>query len=377
MADVARRANGAWWWPLRPILFDTYLLRAFAGPFLLLEGATLFLLVSGALFDLADLLLVKRTPAATVGRLLLYESPLAVVQALPLATLFAGLFLVWRWQKDGELVMMRVAGLSLQRLFLPLACAGLAISAASFLLSDRVVPEANHRAQNILRQLYFSDAMPDLQQDVFFRTPDNTFVYIRQLDRARNSLQDVMLYQIGQGSGPYPVMITARRGTFAGQRWSLEDGVRRTLDARGFVQQEVAFSHMTLRVSGGIQELLGSQKTTAEMSMAELARNIRLFSKAGIDVAALSVDYYLKVSQPLASFLFLLAAIPVALFRARAPSPWLLGAGVALALSYYVNAPFSRSLAVKGILSPFAGAWLPSLIYAVLGGLVLWRLERT
>ncbi|HHW13890.1 MAG TPA: YjgP/YjgQ family permease, partial [Firmicutes bacterium] len=362
---------------LSPRLFDRYLLREFAGPFGLALCAVTVLMLSDLLFTLADWLLVKRAPAGTIFRLVLYRLPGLLVQAIPLAALAGALLALYRLARDSELLIMVGSGLSLRRLTLPLLAATLLLSAASYAVNEGVVPRANHAAENIVRRLVFQDASPEIQEGIFFRGQDNTVFYVRRFDRAHLLMQDVMVFRTGEG--PYPQVVTARSARYGKGVWLLQDGVSRELDQEGFVTNEARFSRLELRVDEGLARFFGEQKTTQEMSREELAANIRLFGRGGVDIRPFLVDYYLKLALPFADFFFLLLGVPVALWvlrRPRRPRVAGIGAAVGLALSYYVVTPFCRSLGVNGFLPPLAAAWLPSLGFAALGLLFYLRLEK-
>lgn len=362
---------------LSPLLFDRYLLREFAEPFGLALGAVTILMLSDLLFALADWLLVKRVPAGTVLRLVVYRLPGLVIQAIPLAALAGALLALYRLARDAELLPLASSGLSLRRVSLPLLAVALLLSGISYAVNEGVVPRANHVAENILRRLVFQESSPAIEEGIFFRGQDNTVFYVRRFDRARLLMQDVMVFRTGDG--PYPQVVTARSARYGQGVWQLQEGVTRELDQEGFVTNEARFASLELKVDEGLARFFGEQKTTQEMTREELAANIRLFGRGGVDIRPFLVDYHLKLALPFADFFFLLLGVPMALWvlrRPRRPQAVGIGAAVGLALSYYVLTPFCRSLGVNGFLPPLAAAWLPGFAFAVLGLLFYLRLER-
>ena len=65
-------------------ILDKYLVKEVLGPFGLCIGGFTIVLLSGYLFELVDLLFVKKVPADTVMRLLGYKLPSIVALTLPL-----------------------------------------------------------------------------------------------------------------------------------------------------------------------------------------------------------------------------------------------------------------------------------------------------
>lgn len=361
----------------RPTLVDRYLLREFAGPFVIMVLGFSLISLSGTLFQLADLLIAKGVAASIVLRLLLYQLPWVIVQTLPVAGLFAALFSVGRLAKDSELIIVRASGLSLRRFFQPLLAFALLVSIGAYYLNDTVIPRSNHEYQNTIRQIIFKDITPAIEENVFFRGPDNNFFYVRKLDRGALTMEDVMIYQIGQTDSPYPVMITAKKAKYANGVWTLWDGVRRTLDDKGFVSQEGTFRKFEIMLGREMERFFGDQKTTDEMTRNELGQNIALFARSGIDVSPFLVDYHLKMAQPFASLLFVLLGVPLGFSpNRRRPQAVAAGISVLVTLSYYVIGPFFRSLGVNGVLPAVLAAWTPSLLFLVAAAVVWLRLER-
>ncbi|MBO8142162.1 MAG: LptF/LptG family permease [Firmicutes bacterium] len=367
MAVVQERRRG------HLLLIDRYVLREFLLPFLGCAAGFSLILVSGLLFELTDLILVKRVEWQVVVRMLFYRLPDLVVTSLPVGALFGVLLALGRLARDNELTVIRAAGVSFSRIarWLILACLG--ISLAAYGLNERVVPWANHQYQTLLRKAIFKDPVPAVQEQVFFRDGDGNVFYVRRVDTARSSLEDVMIYQPG---GAFPRMITARSGLYTDRVWHLEDVVTREIGDDGFVQREVRAERLNFPMTDDTATFFGEQRTTDEMTRAELAEHIRLFQQSGIDVRAFVVDYHMKLALPLASLVLALLAAPFSLWGGRHGWVFGLGASVALAFVYYtVNALF-RSLGANGALPPFLAAWLGNWMFAAVGVWLFFRADR-
>ncbi len=159
VSTIERSSNfrGRWGGALGGVkIFDRYLMREFSGPFLFCVFGFTVVLLSGLLFQLTDLIFVNEVAVLTVSKLLFYGIPEAAVSTLPIATLFATLLAVGRLVQDNEMTVLRASGVSYPRLIIPiLILGGLVVSAVTFWASERIVPAANHRFENIVRQIIF------------------------------------------------------------------------------------------------------------------------------------------------------------------------------------------------------------------------------
>ena len=353
-------------------LLDRYVMREILGPLLLCIGGFTIILLSGYLFDLMDLVFIKKIPVMTVLRLLGYKLPSIIVLTLPLAVLFAALLALGRLAKDNELTIMRMAGLGILRILMPVLGLGLLVSGVVYWANESLVPEMNHKEANLIRSIVFADAPPSVDEQVFFRDPDERFFYIEKVDSRNKRLQKIMVYDIK--AGPYPRLITATTGYYGENVWQLEDGMVQELDEDGFVKGQARFEYMELPLIGSPERFFGQQKTTNEMSRGELREYIDLFQQSGLSVDDFVVDYHLKLGLPFASFVFVLLGAPLCFRFGRGGK--MLGVILSLLIMflYYVVTSISRSLGANGMLPPLIAAWLSNMLFSGLGvGLLVWH----
>lgn len=360
---------------MRLPLVDRYLVREFLGPFVGAVFGFTVILLSGLLFELTDLILVKKVAASTVARMLLYKLPSLAVVSLPIGVLFSTLLSLGRLVKDGEMVALRNSGLSFRRLLLPFLVLALLVSGVTVVANERIVPWANHQFENLVRQTVFQDPLPSVEERVFFRDGHGTVFYIREVDHRQRELRDVMIFETEEKDGRFPQIITAKRGTFEDRLWHLEDVITRTLDEDGYVEAELQAPSLMYPLSERVQTFFGSQKTTDEMTRRELREHIELFRRSGIEVRSFVVDYHLKLAMPFASFIFGLVGAPLSLRSARAGRFFGVTASLVLSFIYFVFTSVVRSLGINGVFPPAVAAWLPSAVFSALGVYLIVRAD--
>lgn len=355
-------------------ILDRYLLAEFAAPFAFAVGAFTLILTSGVLFELADLLLVKRVAAGTVGSLLFYRLPAVVALTLPIGVLFGVMLSVGRFARENELAAMRSAGRSFTRSVAPLLILALLLSSLTYLLNEKVVPATNHAYQTMVREIVLEDPAAPVDENVFFRAGEDRYLYVGRVDRAAHQVWNVLVYQ-SRPQG-FPVLTSAPRGTYREGEWRLFDGVTRELDERGFVTRETAFAEMVYRLPSVDRYLLANQKTPEEMSRSELAETISLFAQAGVDLRELRVEYAMKLSLPFAGLVLALFGAPLSAMGRRPGQRAGSAAALAVLFGYYVVTSLSRSLGINGVLPATLAAWLANGLFAGLGAWLVWRAER-
>ena len=358
---------------MKLLVLDRYVLREFVWPFLGCVAGFTVILVSGLLFELADLILVKQVAWPVVLRMLLYRLPGLVMVAMPVGTLFGIILALGRLSRDGELTVIRAAGVPFHRITVWLMLAGLFISGLTYVLGEHVVPWTNHEYEKIVRQVIFKDPAPALQERVFFKDAHDNVFYVREVDTARSRLVDVMIFQPTDRA--FPRMITARGGTFHDNVWHLEDVVTREIGPDGFVEREVRADALSFPMTEGAEAFFGNQRTTDEMNRAELAEHIQLFQRSGIDMRPFLVDYLMKLALPFASLVLSLLAAPLSLWGGRHGWVFGLGASIGLAFIYYTFMALFRSLGTNGVLPPLVAVWAGNALFALVGVALFMRAD--
>ncbi|MDR7416100.1 MAG: LptF/LptG family permease [Armatimonadota bacterium] len=350
-----------------PSLLDRYVARELLSPFLAGVFAFLVILIGDILYVLAEYLARGQVPLWALLRLFFYKLPHMLVITFPVATLLGTLLGIGRLTKDGEIIALRMAGLPLTRIFLPVMGFGLVVSVLSFGVNEYLTPLANRKADELVRRTIFREVFPNIKQDVFFRGPQNRYFYVRQVDYTNRTLQGVMVYELG---GAFPRLITAQRATFGEGVWVLEQGVIRELDRNGFTSYEAGFQRFELRVDVDAEGFLLQQKTPDEMSASELRQHLQQLRQSGVDPQPLAVDYYFKFAAPLAALIFAFMAAPLGLVAARGGHYTGVGAAIALVFVYYAVMSTARAWAKAGTLHPFLGAWAANLAFLAGGALL-------
>lgn len=355
------------------LVLDRYTLREFLGPFLFCVFGFTVILLSGLLFELTDLILVKQVAAATVGKMLLYYLPGIVVMTLPIASLFSALLALGRLNKDSELKVMCSSGMPYRRIMIPVILAGLVISGMTFVANERVVPWANHEFQKLLREIMYQDALPLIEENVFFLGGENRHFYINEVDTKNNQLKNVLIYEIEPDK--YPRLITASTGTYEDNNWYLSNGVVQQLDQDGYLDYQTRFEKMQIITPDGSDVYFGNQRTTDEMNRRELKEHIERFQRGGLKVLSFVIDYHLKLAMPMASFIFILFGAPLSLYS-KSGTSFGIAVSLIVTLLYYIATSVCRSLGINEVLPPLVAAWLTNSIFAILGLILLVRADR-
>jgi lipopolysaccharide export system permease protein len=295
---------------------------------------------------------------------------------LPLGALFATSLAVSRLGHDSEIVAIRMAGVPLRRIFLPIFVVATIASGITFWLGESVAPWAKRESNRTIRYIWGLQSVPAIQENVFFQSEGYWF-YVQKVDRSNPAyvvLRKVMIYE-SPPPGSYPLLITAEKATSRDNVWTLYNGVIHKLGPNGFTEYEAAFPSLHLNLKQAVQALWESQQTTEEMGFRELGNQIKIFSRTGQEVARLKVDWHFKLSLPLSCLVFALCAAPLSLRFCRFGSYAGILLGIVVMFLYWNNILLGKALGMTGVVPPFLAGWSQNIIFGLAGLIMIWLEE--
>jgi len=355
---------------------DRYVLKEMIAPFLISVFAFVVLLIGRVIFDNIDRIIELGVPFPLVIRLIAFQIPWMMGMVLPLAVLFATSLAVNRLARDSEITAVRMAGIPLRRIFLPIFAVGFLCSILAFWLGETVTPWANREARRTVRMIYGMQAVPAIQENVFFRSEGYWF-YVRKVERPsadRAVLRNVMIYETS-AMGGYPTLITASKATNEENLWTLSDGVLHKLGPDGLTQYEMKFPRMQLNLRRAFQDLWQTQQTAEEMSLRELQHQIAVFGGAGRQVGEMKVNMHFKLSIPLSCLVFALCAAPLGLRFARSGSYSGILLGIIVMFLYQNNVWLGKAVGMGGLVPPIIAGWSQNVIFGLVGIYLIWQQE--
>jgi lipopolysaccharide export system permease protein len=353
-------------------LLDQYLGVEITLPFLV--GLTGFILIEiGTLLfnGLIEAMIQARAPMDTALQILLLKLPLFVVLALPIATLFGVSLGVNRLAREGEINAMRMAGVPLRRMLVPLLFIGLCISVVDYLINEKVAPPANARAKEMISKMWFQSEIPTIQADTFFKVQNHWF-YLGTVEKNSDNqflAKNVMVYIMDPGH--HPTLIVAEKAVTNGEQWTLLNcetyyPVKNTMGSAP--RYDVPFKIAA-------EQFFGMQRGVEEMSSTELGSQIQKILQGGLNADLLVMHYHLKFSIPIGCMVVVLVSMPLAVHFSRSGSFVGVLLSIVLFFFYYNTYFLARLLGSEGVLPPVVAAWAHNVIFAVIGGVMLWREE--
>lgn len=200
-------------------ILTRYLLRLHVAPFLfslsVLTGLLFVNAIARRISDLAG----KGLGWDVIGEVFVLSLPHIVALTLPMAVLVSVLFTFSSLTADNEVTALKASGVSLVRLLAPLLGAGVVLAGILLWFNDDVLPDANHRLKNVLTDVGRKSPTFELKEQTInpIRTEMGRSQYFLQaahIDRERNRLLDVVIYDMSLGQKTRTIYADSGRMAF-------------------------------------------------------------------------------------------------------------------------------------------------------------------
>jgi len=291
-------------------------------------------------------------------------------EVLPAAVLFATLFTIGGLSRNTELTAAKASGVPFHRLLVPILLGATAATGLGLVLGE-VAPGAT--AHSLELQKTQTTPSRSSKFNFVYRADEGWVYTIRTLDLRARTLRGLLFER--QGLGPeFPTLaVSADSATWdtTAAHWRLWQGRSRMISGAG-VEESFSFRSAQLRVMREQpDELLLEPKKPEEMRYAELGRYIGALKRAGNDASKLEVDQALKIVLPVTCFIIAIFGAPMGLTAPRSGAAVGIAIGLGSTVAFLTMIQLSRAVGISGFMPPLAAAWLPSVLFLSIGGVLL------
>lgn len=179
----------------------------FAGPFISTFFISLFVLLMQFLWKYIDDLVGKGLEWWTIVKLLTFTITTLVPLALPLAILVSSIMTFGNLAERYEIVAVKSAGISLQRLMMPLLLTAVAISVGAFFFSNYILPWSNLKAGALLYDVRQQKPAFAIKEGVFYNGIDGYSLKVGEKDKDGKGIRNIMIYDHTAAQGNKKVIV--------------------------------------------------------------------------------------------------------------------------------------------------------------------------
>lgn len=361
-------------------ILDRYLITEMLGPFVFgVCTFTLLFFSAETLMGVARMVVESEAGFGVVVEYLYNRLPYVLVLTFPMSILLAALMAFGRLSGDSELVALKAGGIGFLRIFIPGLAFCVAASAVSLWMNDSWVPPTMKRSYDILIERQRGDEI----ERALITTPrvlangQEQMIYAHSLNVREKVMKGVFIHFFWEAMRVREIY--ANEARWNGKVWELRDIKSTEFDNHGDIKYELkGLRGWTALAPGqsppGPEALARRQFRPEEMSRRELSEKLATLPpvREGEDEVRrkrnrYEVMFHQKLSLPMTCVVFGAFAIPLGIRPHRTSTSIGLGLSLLFILLYYVLMTVGMVMGETGALEPWAAAWLPNILFGVVG----------
>lgn len=362
-------------------LINRYVFLEIAIPFGMILFVLTFVLLMGKILQVMDLMINKGVAFTDIALLIFYLIPSFLAFTIPISLLIAILIGLGRLSGDNEWTIMKMSGVSLYQLSVPVAWVAVITFLITLATTLFLVPYGNTASKALLFDMARKKASIGIRERVFIDDFQGILLYVDRIPADGSFLEGVLISD--NRITNEPSTIVARRAYLVSNpdtmviTLRLENGSTHTVDGglKHYRKMDFAFYDVRLDLAPTLSpEKRDLAKSSTEMSLSELTDTLKKGVLQGPALRELAIELYKKVTVPFSCLVFALIGMPLAIRAHRSVRSRGFTIGLLLVLVYYVLRLWGEALVETGRIAPAIGTWMPNLIFAA-AGLLLFTLS--
>jgi lipopolysaccharide export system permease protein len=326
--------------------------------------------------DLTDNLqkyLARGLPRGDVALSYLYWLPDSMFLIMPAAVLFATVFSIGAFTRHSEITAAKASGISFYRLIFPVY-AGAVLAALIGLLLGEVVPITNAKRLALLQENKYKQGT---ERYNFAYAAEQGRVYkVSGLNVEKGTMEGLELERRGKGVDYPSYVLSASQAQWRkGKGWTVKHGTLHVVPDSG---PDVAFAFDSLRDRAMREQpadLMATPRSPQEMGYRDLTKFIRALERSGGNANELKVERSLKIAIPVTCLIIALFGAPLATSTQRGGAAYGVGVSLGTTVIFLMLIQLTKAVGGKGLIQPDLAAWLPNLVFGIVGTYLLTRVR--
>ncbi|OQX86995.1 MAG: hypothetical protein B6D55_04600 [Candidatus Omnitrophica bacterium 4484_70.2] len=295
-----------------------------------------------------------------------FSLPFIFLKVSAFSLLISSIYLFGELNKNNELIGMRIAGLSILRIILPVLTFSLTISLFSLFIQEKVLLFSQKKIEKTKLKLIRNKKIPT-KENLAFRYQNMIFFVSTYLPE-KNMLKDVIIFKENV-KGEIEEKIIAKRITNKNNQWEAENVIIYPLNKNFSPLYKKTLSLNIKKVS--FEDIIMKKSVFSQLSsLKDIYKERERLKKIKAKrlVEHLTIQYHEKLCEPFSHLFLVIGVLPFALeIRKRKVGLVSFGMGFFFSFIYYVIFSISLALGKAGIILPFLSCWVAPLFFIILG----------
>ena len=351
-------------------IIDTYIIKKFLGTFFF---AISLLIVIVIIFDVSeniDEFFEHNAPwDETIFTYYVNFIPYFINLFSYLFTFISVIFFTSKMASNTEIVAILSSGISFNRLLRPYLISALILALMSFYLSNFLIPKTNIK-RRVFKNQYIETLNKDMDRNIHQQIHPGNFVYLENFNKSNEVGYKFTLENVGDNALQYKMTADKIQWDSLTGKWKIFNYFIRTIDSTG--EHIVQGARMDTALNLAPEDLYIKKEDFEEMNFWQLNAQIAKEDLKGSETAKVyKIEKHQRIASPFATIVLTLIGFALSSRKVRGGIGMHLGIGITITFTFILFAKISTTFATNGNLNPALAAWIPNIIFGVLGILLI------
>jgi lipopolysaccharide export system permease protein len=317
---------------------------------------------------LADYFINHGVGLTLLAKMTVYISAAFLPVVLPVSFLVATLVGFGRLSADSEIVAFKASGVSMLKMYFPVAVLSALVAASVFYLTYFYIPWGNREFKRTIVKLGNTKVVSNLKEGTFTEGFFDLLVYADKVDANKNAMEGVFIYDDRDPKNPMaifakdgvviPLKTQSELSSAAVLKLNQGSIHRPDITKKTYEKIDFAEYRLMLKVEEGRADDIRYAKT---LDAVELKRQMKTHEKDYTRYQEYATEYWKRIALALAPLLFGPLGIGLGVVRMRSVKSNALLVAFLVVVIYWGLHIAGTSMAEKGLLAPFLAMQIPNL----------------
>jgi lipopolysaccharide export system permease protein len=345
---------------------DYYIIKKFLGTFFYAISLLIMIVIIFDLSENIDEFISKQAPLTSIiFDYYLNFIPYFINLFSYLFTFISVIYFTSRLAANSEIIAILSSGISYNRLLRPYFISAILLAVLSFYLTNYLIPHTNQK-RRAFTDVYFQNLSKSKDENIHLQINPGTFIYVESFNINSKTGYRFSLEKFKGNSLEYKLIADRIVWDSLTSHWLIQNYTARTIEGtKEKIRQGVKLD-TTLNLMPA--ELYIKKASYEEMTYGELRRYIKQEKLKGAEeIIDFEMEKQNRLASPFATLVMTLIGVSLSSRKLRGGIGMHLGLGILLTFAYILLMRVTTVFATVGELPPFLAAWIPNLIFGIIG----------
>ena len=263
-----------------------------------------------------------------------------------------------------EIIAILSSGISFKRFLFPYMMAAVMLMLSSFYLGNFLIPKTDSIRREF-KDKYIERLTRGSGSNIHVQIEKGVYAYVGNFELKRKTAYKFSIEKFEGNKLTYKLIADKATYDTVNCSWQLSNFVERYIEPEE-IMKKGATKDTTIMLFP--RDLYDIKEEFEVMNLFEIHDHIENLEMKGADnILPYKIEMHKRIASPVAIIILTIIGASLSSRKVRGGMGLHLGIGIVITFSYILFMEFSRVFALSGMLTPFIAAWLPNIIFSVIG----------